>query len=288
MEAALGSPLAPSRPALRYHGGKWKLAPWVISHFPEHTCYVEPFGGGGSVLLRKPRSEAEIYNDLDDVVVGVFRVLQDPELAERLRRRLVLTPFARREFERCYEPWPTDPVESAARCIMLSFMGVGSDGATRKHKTGFRALRKSGAGTTAATDWGGWPAQVPAFLERLRGVLIECRPAERVIAQFDGPGTLFYVDPPYVQSTRSNLRNGKSKGYRFELSDAGHEALAEQLHAVRGMVVLSGYRSPLYDRLFGSWRFHAVEHRADRGLGVVEGLWLNPAAAASCRTIPLF
>lgn len=101
------------RPILRYHGGKWKLAPWVISHFPPHRNYVEPFGGGGSVLVRKPRTYGEVYNDLDAEVVNVFRCLQDPVTAERLRRRLSFTPFARSEFRLAYEP-AVDPVDAAA------------------------------------------------------------------------------------------------------------------------------------------------------------------------------
>ena len=83
------------RPVLRYHGGKFRLAPWIISHFPTHGIYVEPFGGGGSVLLRKEAVQEEVYNDLDGDVVNVFRVLRDKELAQALFEALTLTPYAR-------------------------------------------------------------------------------------------------------------------------------------------------------------------------------------------------
>lgn len=75
-----------TRPVLRYPGGKFKLAKWVISHFPGHDFYVEPFGGAASVLMSKPRAQGEIYNDLDGDVVNVFRVLRDPSQAQELER----------------------------------------------------------------------------------------------------------------------------------------------------------------------------------------------------------
>lgn len=90
-------------PALRYHGGKFRMAPWVVGHFPAHRCYVEPFGGAASVLLHKKPAYAEVYNDLDGDIVNFFRVLRDPEQAERLIAACVLTPYAREEFEQAYQ-----------------------------------------------------------------------------------------------------------------------------------------------------------------------------------------
>ena len=107
---------APTRPILRWHGGKWILAPWIISHFPAHKCYVEPFGGAASVLLRKARSYAEVYNDLDGEVVNLFRVAR--EHGAELRQRLHLTPFSRLDFAESYEPskdpFPTVPAKNRA------------------------------------------------------------------------------------------------------------------------------------------------------------------------------
>ncbi len=114
----------PARPVLRWFGGKWKLAPWILSHFPAHRVYVEPFGGAGSVLMRKPRSYCEVYNDIDCEVVNLFRVLRDPGQAARLIADLELTPFSRDEFIAAYEP-AEDPAELARRLVMRSFMGFG-------------------------------------------------------------------------------------------------------------------------------------------------------------------
>ncbi|HEU6454125.1 MAG TPA: DNA adenine methylase, partial [Roseateles sp.] len=185
-----------ARPALRYHGGKFRLAPWIISFFPQHQVYVEPFGGAASVLLQKPPAKAEVYNDIADEIVNVFRVLRDPALAARLARLVELTPFARAEFDLSYQP-SEDPVEQARRTIIRSFMGHGSGAVYTKHATGFRTGVRGSRNQSAAGDLLSWPEAVPMFVERLRGVSIESRDALYLMARTDGPGTLFYVDPPY-------------------------------------------------------------------------------------------
>jgi DNA adenine methylase len=274
----------PTRPVMRYHGGKWRLAPWVTAHFPPHRCYVEPFGGAASVLLRKPRSFAEIYNDLDEEIVNVFRVLRNPHTAAQLKAACELTPFARSEFLLAYQV-SDDPVERARRILVRSWMGHGASG-VRAHKTGFR-VNPHRQRTTAAGDWNGWSSAIDDFVERLRGVTIEMRPASQIIADHDRPDTLFYVDPPYMFETRSQKRKGSDlyHGYVHELTDAGHAALLDQLTSLQGMVVLSGYASDLYRQKLSGWHQVSKEAQADRGGARLEELWINPIAASAARDL---
>lgn len=245
------------------------LAPWIISHFPEHRVYVEPFGGGGSVLLRKPRAYGEIWNDLDGDAVNMFRVLRSNrafELVEALR----LTPFARAEFKEAYSV-SDDPVERARRLIIRCFMGFGSNGHSRV--TGFRA-NSNRSGTTPAHDWINYPDSLVTVIERLAGVVIESKDAWAVMETHDSPETLHYVDPPYVFSTRSDL----SKDYSHELTDVDHALLLDRLCSLRGTVVLSGYASDLYDDRLKHWRRVERPALADGAKKRTEVLWLNRAS----------
>jgi DNA adenine methylase len=278
---------APTRPVLRWHGGKWRLAPWIMAHFPPHRIYVEPFGGAASVLLRKERSYAEVYNDLDDLVVNLFAVLRDPLQGRGLIEALRLTPFARTEFDQSIEPGE-DAVERARRLVVRSFMGFGSNAhSTAPHtRSGFRAIvrgvnygeaktglrfqsgtrakpragpgnyRSTGfrsnsdrSGTTPAHDWANFPDVLLAIIERLNGVVIENRDAVTVMRRHDTPRTLHYVDPPYLPETRSpaNKYDLKYRAYRHELTRGDHIKLLAALKRLDGMVILSGYPSGLYD-----------------------------------------
>lgn len=267
----------PTRPVLRWHGGKWKLAPWIISHFPAHRVYVEPFGGAASVLMRKPRSYGEVYNDLDQDVVNLFRVLQDSHTAQALIDKLRLTPFAREEFELGYLTCD-DPVERARRLVILSYMGFGSNGHNRDIRTGFRS-NSNRSGTTPAHDWSNYPERLPAIIERLRGIVVENKDASEVMGQHDSIETLHYVDPPYLMETRSAAvhRNGC---YVHELEPEDHARLLAYLHTLTGMVVVSGYPHPSYDEALVGWERIEVNAHADGALDRVEVLWLNPFASS--------
>lgn len=263
----------PERPILRYHGGKWLLAPWIISNFPAHRVYVEPYGGAASVLLQKPRSYGEVYNELDGEIVNLFTVIR--EQPRRLMRALAWTPFSRVEFNTSYETDP-DPVEQARRTVIRSFMGFGSTAASG-NKTGFRS-NSNRSGTTPAHDWANFPRNIRPVSRRLRGVVIENKPAIEVIKTHDSPETLHYVDPPYVHSTRKAGNVYCKKGYRFEMSDDQHLELSNALRGVSGMVVLSGYHSELYDDLYSGWEREERQTFGDGACPRTEVLWFNPAA----------
>ena len=262
---------------MRYFGGKSLLAGRLTALFPNHKTFVETHAGSASVLLGKDRSHVEILNDKDDLIVNVLRCVRDDE--GRLFESLRNTPYARREYvdaaERTEDPW-----EQARRTIVRSFMGIGADAIHRE--TGFRGYphnRKREKDSTCAHEWATYLDSFPAFRERLRGVMIENIDALEIIDRFDEYDTLFYVDPPYVMSTRVDGRNR----YGHEMTDDDHRALLRDLWEVQGMVVLSGYQSELYNAILHEWTRIDIDFR-----GKVESVWLNGAAEEASRKPSLF
>ncbi len=260
-------------PLLRYHGGKYRLSSWLYGFFPQHRVYVEPFGGAASVLLRKPRSHGEVYNDLDQDIFNLFQVLRDKERAQRLIELCQLTPYSRDEFELAYQVCE-EPVERARRTIVRSAMGFGS-GAATGHKTGFRSDASRQYANEAAC-WRRYPPVLRYVHARLQGVNIENRCALTCMTKNDSLHTLHYVDPPYVPDTRKLNHSGRV--YRHEMNMDEHETLLCQLQGLQGMVVLSGYDSTLYNDVLTGWQKHTRQARisAGRGTGIrTECVWLN-------------
>lgn len=268
------SPRNPSRPLLTYFGGKWAIAPWIIEHLPPHKIYVEPFGGAASVLLRKPRSKVEVYNDLDDEIVNIFRVLQDPASTRELFRRLARTPYARAEYDLACAERVVDPVIRAQRAIIRANMAFHHEAFFNLRYKTFADAKHRGGGSNLARTWCTRARALASIAARMRGVIIDNRPARDVIRVQDSEHTLFYVDPPYVPASRSHTR------YRCDMTQAEHVELLTQLRAVRGFVALSGYPSDLYDSALADWqRFERKTHAHMSRRPRTEVLWLNPRAA---------
>lgn len=255
-----------TRPALRYFGGKWALAPWIVPLLPPHTTYVEPFCGAASILLRKEASTVEVLNDRAAEVVNFFRILR--EQPDALIGTLELTPYAEDEFQAAEEPCD-DPLERARRFFVRSWQGFG--GASTN--ANFRGLRRC-AYRDIAGQCAGAVDNLTNVAARLRGVTIENVDWFVAVAKYDRRGTLFYVDPPYLMRTRSETR--PSKGYgENEITAAEHMRILDTLCAAKGSVVISGYADPLYDLRLGGWERHERGTKGIQNHGRTEVIWIR-------------
>lgn len=266
-----------SETPLAYFGGKGRLARTIADLFPEHETYVEPFAGSLAVLLAKRRSRIEIVNDLDRDLVTFWRVVRDHP--HEFARLLALTPHARTEYEHALTDPPTDTtdLERARRLWVRVMQGRGAGNTN----VGWR-WRTAGSPLSFDSNI----ARMGTVGQRLRNVTIENRDALAVIRRHtDNPNALLYLDPPYVQSTRSG-------NYRHEYTDAQHAALADAVADAAATVVISGYESHDYTDHFRQWEITRL--RSFSTVGFAEGgaterieiLWSNRPLGVA--TLPLF
>ena len=217
-----------------YFGGKYYLAPKIISLFPTHGCYVEVFGGGGNVLFQKPPSKVEIFNDLNSDIYNLFKVLR--EQFDAFERELNFTPYSREIYDEYREQLKVE-TDSFRRAVMWYVIAVQSFGGKVGHGWGFSLVRDP------ASEFRSLKSKLLLVADRLLDVVLENRDFEYVLKHYDSENSFFYLDPPYVPDTR---RGGR---YLEEMTLDDHERLVEMLKIVKGKVMLSGYKHSLYESL---------------------------------------
>ncbi len=236
----------------RYFGGKGSMAKKIVRLLPKGNLYCEPFCGAASVFWHLPEPyPVEVLNDLDGELINVFRCLQQEDTFNNLAQMVANTPYARAELERALEMQTDDPVKRAWRFLVLQNFGTSGRAAECYGDWGRAFIVRCGMSMTT-NKWRKRMKTLPWWHDRLTRVQIDNRPAIDVIKYWDKkPGSVFYVDPPYVTSTR------KGRKYTHEMTDADHNELIEVLLRVKGVVVLSGYDSSLYSPLEG---WHKITH----------------------------
>lgn len=249
----------------KYPGSKWSIANWIISFFPEHHSYLEPFAGSMAVLFNKPRSNIETVNDLDGNVVNLFEwIKKDPE---RLAHEIYWTPYARQVYEDAFAAVPEDSLGKAVNFYIRLNMGHGFR--TTGEKVGWKNDVQGRERAYASQDWTNLPDKIMQAAERLRGVQIENLPAVDVIQRFNFSNVLIYGDPPYVLSTRHG------KQYRHELDDKGQNDTLDVLLAHKGPVLLSGYDNDLYNDRLKGWHREEIDSYSQKSTKRREVLWMN-------------
>ena len=224
-----------------YIGGKRAIAKQIIAIFPEHTTYVEAFGGGAQILFNKEKSEVEVLNDLDGEIINFFRVCQlhYEELVRYLRSMVVSREWFR--LLKATDPATLTDIQRAARYLYLlknSFAAV-------VHNLNYKVNVVQPPGFN--------PDRLPEIIEethkRLARVQIEGLPYEKVLKSFDRPTTLFYLDPPYY---------GR-KLYNFNFEPDDFKKLAERAKTLQGKFVLSLNDVPEVREIFRDFNFRDIE-----------------------------
>ncbi|MBS6644021.1 MAG: DNA adenine methylase [Clostridiaceae bacterium] len=251
---------------LHYPGGKKRIAPWIISYMPPHHSYLEPYFGCGGVFFQKTAARIETINDLDGDVVNFFRVIQDPVTRGQLQELLIYTPYARQVYDETFRKVPADKIEQAGYFVIRSMQ---SHGFRLTERCGWKKDVYGREAAYAVRYFNELPENIAYMAARLKGVQIENRPAIELIRAFSHPNVLIYIDPPYVLSTRGR------KQYRYEMEDAEHVELLEEICRSKAMVMLSGYDCELYQEYLSGWHKEQIGARAQHNLKRTETLWMN-------------
>lgn len=257
---------------LKWHGGKHYLAKRIIPLMPPHTHYVEPYFGGGSVLLNKdPDNVSEVANDIHGDLTNFWRVLQSPNDFAIFQRIIDAVPFSQIEWEESKD-LTNDKIQLAVRFFIRcrqSRAGKFDCFATLSRNRLRRRMNEQASAWMTAVEG------LPAVAARLRRVVILNDDAVDVIRRQDGEHTLFYLDPPYLHETRATEGD-----YEFEMSLDQHIKLIETIFQCQGKVLLSGYPNDLYDRELRSWRHSdfQIDNKASSAKQkriMTERVWMN-------------
>jgi len=236
------------RPPFKCHGGKYYLCKWILGHLPEdyaNCTYVEPFSGAASVLVNKEKSKLEILNDLDEKTIQIFRALRDEP--KEFIRRLNIIKYRKESFDRFQKKSKIESDDYLDQAVTEFALRRMSRGGLKKNFSWSNRQRGGQPGDVNA--WQTAIELLPVIAERIRGIHIFNKPAIEIIKVFNDHDTVFYIDPPYLHSTRSSTST-----YSHEMATEDHVELANLLTASKGKVIISGYSSPLYKTLYTGWK----------------------------------
>ena len=250
---------------MRWPGSKWRIADWIIAHFPDHGVYCEPFFGSGAVFFRKPPSGTETINDLDGNVVNLFRVIRDA--ADVLCPKIEMTPYARDEYRASYDLSKCDDaVERARRFLVRIWQDYGGK---TYCSTAWSHSRVNGV--FRPKYWSMVPDKIMGIVSRLKMAQIENLDALELIPLYNHRDVLLYLDPPYLRDTRTNLH------YKCEFAKPEeHQKLLELCRGHKGPCVISCYDSPLYADELKDWTKKRIKTRTTHAHIATETIYMNP------------
>ena len=252
------------QPYLRYQGGKHKIAPKIVKLFPKHEVYVEPMAGGARVFFAKEPALKEVISDADTDLMRFYKALKSGET-----NRCDLTPN-KEKLKRIVKKAKGKGKLSPCEYLYRNKISYGGKGTTPDPGAFVKC-----AGDKAKTC-GIASKNHLKYRERLKKTVISSGDFSAVCKKHDGAKTLFYIDPPYPNTSTEGYHHGR------DLMPADVRKVTDSL---KGMVVLSYNNIPLVRKEFcrgGKYKCRTIkqeytlnntgEHKAVTELIITKGI----------------
>lgn len=235
---------------LRWVGGKSKLAEEIISTFPPHSRYIEPFFGAGWVFFKKPNAKENIINDINSDLINLYNVVRTSP--QELARLIHYTPKHESQFDEYVNLFFNKRPEYATlpdtmRALIFYYLV----------KNSFNALFK--IFSVGSTGWNGdgvietmWQVH-----EKLKNTDILNRDVMDILQNFTNSSTLVYLDPPYAVTIQD-----AQYYYQYVMAEKAHTDLRDFLvgNSAKFMWVMSYDIHPFVDKLYaGANGIHMIK-----------------------------
>lgn len=223
-----------------YMGNKHNLVDWIVPYFPQHKTYVEVFGGTFAVGLNKPKSDVEIYNDLNSNLANLFHVVRtdlDSFLSEL--DKCVVSEDWHKMFYNNHSKYTE--LENAVRyfyVMCFTFRG--------KYDGGFSYSAEASYGKMLQSK----VQIIKEIHNRIKNVIILNKPCFDVIKQNNEKDTLLYLDPPYVNTEQYY------KNLAGAFTETEHIRLRDMLEQHKGYFFLSYEDDELVSDLYRKFHIH--------------------------------
>lgn len=228
---------------IKYFGGKGTMFNSIIHYFPDRTkynTYIEPFGGSFSIGLMKEPVEIEMYNDLEQNVYSLYKVLSDPEMFKQFKEKCDLVLYSediRAEFIRNLKSDNLSMVDRAFNFFYVNRTSHNGVGGFSKNTYVRRGMSKSISDFLSAID------RLPELHDRLSRVIVTNMDGIEMIYKYNTSNVFLYCDPPYEQSTRTSTR------YKVDMDREKHVEFLRACVESNARILISGYDCELYNIL---------------------------------------
>jgi len=186
MTQAFGSP-----------GGKSRVAKKLISVFPKHKTFIEPFAGGAAIYYNKDPSEVDVINDLDPEIAFTYKFLKEVTDSEIDKLERMDWSPKKEVFERLKNSKPPeDRIKRFFRFYYLTRYSYGKMMKSFSPDKDFKTLNMS-------------RAKLERLRDRMNNTHVYCKDYKVVLSKYNSPDSFAFIDPPYPTEWPSTLSGTK-------------------------------------------------------------------------------